>query len=119
MTAGDVTIEFQEFADGAAVMGATQANFLVHREGHHAKEASILLNTPAASWLAAALGEPDTVETRESLAQRVGAWWLRRAASGGGHIESIAFLSKSRLESIPGLIDALRGIPARMAPQKD
>ncbi|MEZ4481292.1 MAG: hypothetical protein R3B97_09075 [Dehalococcoidia bacterium] len=74
----DLTIEFQRFTPGADLLGATQANFSIDRPGIHAKELSILLNNPAAAYIAEIVGRENTPAFREEAARIAGKAWLRR-----------------------------------------
>jgi hypothetical protein len=105
----DVTIEFLGLATGGEILGATQADFVVDRPHAHAKEVSVLLNGPAAAFLAEYLGEEDTEEFRRRAAERVGAAWIRRAIERNHHVDSINFLSRARLESDPEFLSSLKG----------
>ena len=112
MAAGNGQVQFEGIAEGSEVLGATQANFVVYRSGQHAKETSVLLNDPAATYLAGLLGMDDGVPFRASAARHVGQLWLEAAVEAGHHIESIVFLSKGSLESHPALVERLKQIVA-------
>ena len=104
----EATVEFESIGTATEILGGTQANFVVHRPGQHGKEVAVVLNTPAAKYVAEALGRPDTPEFRESATRRLGQAWLERVLARGEHADSVVFLSKAILEREPILIDALR-----------
>jgi hypothetical protein len=105
---GDATIKFLGFTPGAEILGATQANFAVDRPTTHAKELSVLLNAPAAAYLAEALGREDTPEFREDAAREAGLAWIAHCLAHGHHLDSVTFLSRPLLESTPSILEALR-----------
>ncbi|MGD9934921.1 MAG: hypothetical protein AB7T37_14565 [Dehalococcoidia bacterium] len=104
----DLTIDFEGFTPGADVLGATQANFSVDRPGIHAKELSVLLNNPAAAYLAEALGRENTTAFREEAARIAGGAWVRRLLDAGHRPESIIFLSRATLAGAPDFVESLK-----------
>ena len=104
----EARVEFESIGTATEIWGGTQANFVVHRPGQHGKEVAIVLNAPAARYLAEALGQDDTLAFQESATRRVGQAWLERVVALGGHADSVIFISKAFLEREPGLLDALR-----------
>ncbi len=114
----ELTIDFQGFAEGAEVLGATQANFLVDRPHHPAKELSVLLNDPAAAQLAVLLGQEDSPEFRRQATRQAGRLWTELRLKTGAPLESISFISKATLANHPELVEAMRALPGRLAPQK-
>ena len=104
----DLTIEFEGFTPGADVFGATQANFSIDRPGIHAKELSILLNSPAAAYLAETLGRENTPAFHEEAARVAGAAWVRRLLDAGHRPESVIFLSRSTLDGAPDFVESLK-----------
>ncbi|MFN0146324.1 MAG: hypothetical protein ACKVT1_07430 [Dehalococcoidia bacterium] len=102
------TVEFESIGTATEILGGTQANFVVHRPGQHGKEVAVVLNVPAATYAAKAVGVADTPEFQESATRRLGQAWLERVLARGEHADSVVFLSRAILEREPGLIDALR-----------
>ena len=118
-TAEPSAIRFESIGVGTELWGGTQANFLIVHTGHHAKEAAVVLNTPAAAYIAEFLGEADTPEFRALAAQHVGRLWLEHLEAAGRPVPSLVFLSKSALEAEPALLEQLRPGIGRLAPQRD
>jgi hypothetical protein len=104
----EATVTFEGMGTGTELWGGTQANFLVYRPGHHEKEAAVVLNDPAAAYLAGLLGREDDEAFRAEAARRVGLWWLGRLVSQGRHVDSVVVLSRALLEGEPGLARSLR-----------
>ena len=99
-------VRFEGMGVGTEIWGATQANFLVSIPPHHAKEAAVLLNDPAAKQLAAAVGVEDNDEFRAEAARAVGALYLEDRLSAGKPIESVTTLSYAFFSERPDLFDA-------------
>jgi len=106
----ELTIEFERFTPGADLLGATQANFSIDRPGIHAKELSILLNNPAAAYIAEIVGRENTPAFREEAAIIAGKAWLRRLLDAGQHPDSIIFLSRSALDGAPDFVETLKSL---------
>lgn len=113
-----VVVTFQGFAEGSDVLASTQADFLVDLPERNGREVSVLVNDPTASHVAEALGLDDSAETRTAITRQLGQVWLERKAASGEHFAPIVFITRRVLEDDPSLVDALRTLPGRMAPQK-
>ncbi len=101
-------IRFEGYTVGTEIWGATQANFLIAMEGRHAKEAAILLNDPAAKYLAEVLGAEDSEEFRQAAARAVGQAVLREALANGRPFSSITTVSRTYFDEHPGVLEAVR-----------
>ena len=106
----NATITFEGITRGSEIFGATQANFSVERPGLHAKETSILLNAPAAAYLATATGSPDDDAFRDHAARIAGEVWLEDLLANSLHIDSIYFLTKAAIEARPAILERLRAL---------
>ena len=104
----EASVEFESIGTATELWGGIQANFVVHRPGRHGKEVAVVLNTPAASFVAEALGRPDTLEFQESATRLLGQAWLERVLMRGEHADSVVFISRAILEREPTLIEAMR-----------
>ncbi|MGE0598431.1 MAG: hypothetical protein AB7J35_01225 [Dehalococcoidia bacterium] len=107
-TEPSAAIRFEGYSPGTEIWGATQANFLVSAPGHHAKEAAVLLNLPAAAMLAADLGKDDSPEFREAAARAVGYAALTDILARGAHFDSALIGSRAYLEEHPSVLSAAR-----------
>jgi hypothetical protein len=103
-----LAVEFEGFNPGAEIWGGTQANFVLRRPGHHGKEVAVVLNAPAAEFLARALGREDSPAFREEAARRLGQALLERLTAASEHVESVVFISRPLLEADAALVAALR-----------
>ena len=99
-------VRFEGMGVGTEIWGATQANFLVLMPPHHAKEAAVLLNDPAAKQLASALGLEDSAEFRADAARAVGQLYLEDRLAAGKPIESVTTLSHAFFNERPDLFEA-------------
>jgi hypothetical protein len=108
VTTTELPVKFLGLAAGAEILGAIQADFAIDPPHGHARELSVLLNEPAAAFLAQHLGVEDTPEWRQRAAQEVGAAWLRYAFERGRKLDSITFLSKALLEANPDFLASLK-----------
>jgi len=104
----EATVTFEGIGTGTDLWGGTQANFLVFRPGHHEKEAAVVLNGPAAAYLAGMLGREDDAAFRAEAARQIGQRWLESLIAQGHHVDSVAVVSRALLEREPGLARALR-----------
>ena len=68
----DATIVFEGITRGSELLGATQASFSVDRPRRHAKETSVLLNDPAAAYLASESGLPNDDAFKAHIVQGIG-----------------------------------------------
>lgn len=101
-------VDFEGFGVGSELWGATQANFIVTIPGRPSKEAAVMLNSPAAKYLAEALGIEDSDESRRTLARAAGEAALKHALGRGDAVASVTTVSRALLESHPGLLEAVR-----------
>ncbi len=99
-------VRFEGMGVGTEIWGATQANFLVLMPPHHAKEAAVLLNDPAAKQLAAAVGVEDGDAFRAEAARAVGQLYLEDRLAAGKPIESVTTLSHAFFTDRPDLLEA-------------
>lgn len=105
-TATTGNVRFEGLGVGTEIWGATQANFLVSLPPHHAKEAAVLLNEPAAKQLADALGAEDTDDFRGEAARVVGEIYLEDRLAAGKPVESVTTLSQAFFSDRPDLFEA-------------
>lgn len=96
-------VRFEGLSVGTDIWGATQSNFLVLVPGHHAKEAAILLNDPAARLLAEATGRENSEDFRAQAAQVTGELILLDRLTHGKPIESVMSVSSSFFREEPEL----------------
>jgi hypothetical protein len=104
----DTDITFLGFAEGAEILGAIQADFGVDLPNGRTKELSVLLNEPAAAYLAERLGMEPSETFRESAAKASGVAWVRKCLAQNRRLDSITFVSKSLLEEHGDLVEAIR-----------
>jgi hypothetical protein len=114
MSTETASIRFEGIGVGDEIWGGTQANFVVFRPGQHAKETCVILNDPAAAYLAGLLGEENTEEFRQRAARVIGHLWLEREVAAGRHIDSVHMVSRHTLEEAEEFVAALR--PGMAAP---
>lgn len=101
----ELTVQYEGPGQGAEeLMGGTLANFLVLRPNLPDKEAAVLLNDPAAQWLAERLGETPTKAFRERAAAILGELWIRRLFERHRRVDSLSLLGRSALEAQPDLV---------------
>lgn len=100
------SVRFEGLGVGTEIWGATQANFLVSLPPHHAKEAAVLLNHPAAKQLADSLGMEANDEFRAEAARVVGELYLADRLASGKAIESVTSLSHAFFSERPDLVEA-------------
>ena len=101
-------VRFEGLSVGTEIWGATQANFLVSVPGHHAKEAAILLNDPAAKLLSEMTGSENTEEFRAEAAKVAGEMILTDRLSRGAPIESVMSLSSSFFREEPEVAERIK-----------
>ncbi|MGH2611176.1 MAG: hypothetical protein ACRDHF_19010 [Tepidiformaceae bacterium] len=107
---GGLTVQYEGIGSGAhEIWGGTQANFMV-RGGMMAggREVAVMLNDPAAAFLAEAVGAENTDDFRHEAAAKVGAAAIRERYERIGRVESIVTVSRATLEEHPALVEALR-----------
>jgi hypothetical protein len=102
------SVAFEGMGEGTEIWGGTQANFIIERPGHPAKEAAVILNDPGAAHLASLLGYDDTPEFRAAATRHLGQALLERAVATNGRIESLRMLGRADLDRDPALVDAVR-----------
>ena len=112
--AAAATVRFEGLSKGTDLWAATQANFIVSRPGHHAKETSVLLTDAGAKFLADMLGTADTPEFRAGAANHVGQLWVERAAKKSGPIESVMQLSRNSLGQDLAFLESVRAMIGRL-----
>jgi hypothetical protein len=99
---------FQSIGTGTEIWGATQANYIVKLPGSNAKEVAILLNSPAAANLAAAVGKEDSEEFREAAVRAAGEAILSDVIDSGRPLESVVVASNAYFEARPELLEKIR-----------
>ncbi|MGH2627531.1 MAG: hypothetical protein ACRDHY_12880, partial [Anaerolineales bacterium] len=106
----DLTIRYEGVGSGAhEIWGGTQANFIVRGAGMAgAREVAVMLNDPAAAFLAETLGAENTEEFRADAAHVVGEAVIRDRYARIGRVESLITVSRATLDVNPGLVGALR-----------
>jgi hypothetical protein len=102
------SVAFEGMGEGTEIWGGTQANFIIERPGHPAKEAAVILNDPGAAHLASLLGYDDTPEFRAAATRHLGQALLERAVATNGRIESLRMLGRADLDRDPSLVEAVR-----------
>lgn len=101
-------VHFAGYTPGTEIWGSTQANFLLHVPGRHAKEAAILLNDPTAKALADALGQENTQEFRERAARLAGQLVFQDILRRGANLDSLIMVSNAFFEERPDLLEQLK-----------
>ncbi|GBD23028.1 hypothetical protein HRbin29_00679 [bacterium HR29] len=105
--AAEIAVLYEGPGQGAQeIMGGTLANFLVVRPNLPDKEAAVILNDPAAEWLAERLGEAPTASFRERAAALLGELWIRHLYREHRRVDSLSFLGRAALEGHPELVAA-------------
>jgi hypothetical protein len=109
MTTADsnVRIVYEGPGAGAELMGASQANFILLGPGAD-KEVAVLLNDPAAAFLAERLGVEPTGPWREAATREAGRAVIQHHLSAGGHLDSVLMISRATLERLPGVVEVVR-----------
>lgn len=124
----DLVISYEGAGDVTELMGGTQANFLVRRAGHAAKEVAVILNLQASAALAKELDAEDNDHFRENAARIVGRLAIEYAFERFNRLDSILFVSSASLKEDPRLVEETKRLVAaaaamaapahdRMAPQ--
>jgi len=110
MTVADVELVIRYEGPGVddSLQAATQANFLVLRYGHAAVEVAVLVNHPAAAYVASTFGQGDDPETRAEVARILGRIWIARRHARVGRLEPILIVSRATFDEDPGLMEAIR-----------
>ncbi|MGB4862891.1 MAG: hypothetical protein WBO97_10540 [Tepidiformaceae bacterium] len=104
----EIVITFEGTSPGTEIWGATQANFSVHVPGHNAKEGAALLNDPAATMLAEAVGKDDTPEFREAAARAAGKAAVKEMMARGEPFDSTLMISRAYLQERPAVFEAAK-----------
>jgi len=118
-TVDEPVIRFEGIGAGGELWGGTQANFSIDLPDQNVREVAIIVNAPAAAFLAELAGRDDTEEFREEVANLAGEAWLRLAIPRGERLHSVIFLSPAKLQGEPSVLDELRiraSMPARPVP---
>lgn len=102
------SVAFEGMGEGTEIWGGTQANYIVERPGHPAKEAAVILNDPGAAYLASLLGRENTPEFRADATRYLGQALLERMVATRGVIESLRMLGRADLDRDPALVEAVR-----------
>lgn len=121
----DIAIQYEGPGVATELWGGTQANFLVTRHPHPAREVAVLLNDVAARYLATELGVEDTEAFREGAARVAGRIAIRKLWESKRRFDSIIVISRATFEEDPAFLQELRQLIAdaatgpaeRMAPQ--
>ncbi|MCS7294517.1 MAG: hypothetical protein RMK15_04395 [Chloroflexota bacterium] len=107
----DIDVWYEGPGQGAEeIMGGTLANFLVVRPNLPDKEAAVILNDPAAEWLAERLGVEPTKEFRERAAEVLGELWIRHLYREHRRVDSLSFIGRAVLEAHPELVQAFERV---------
>lgn len=124
---GEIAIQYEGPGVAQEIWGATQANFVVLRPHHAAKEVAVMLNDKAVQRLAREFGVADTPEFREGAARFAGRAAIQRLWDRRGRLDSAIVVSAATLDEDPTILEELRHVIAgqaaavaaseRMAPQ--
>lgn len=116
----DVTIAFEGMARGGAELwGTTQADFVISRPGHAAKECAVLLNDAAAAYLAEQTGRENTAFFRAQAARAAGEALVHATVETGGALASIVMVARATLVERPALVAACRDLPPDPPPAEE
>lgn len=107
-TAPEIHVSFEGYGEAPEIWGSMQANFLVTQHGHHAQETAVLLNDPAAAFLAEVLGQKDDDTFRRQAARHVGQLWLEKLVNEGTHLAPAVSISRGALEAAPDFIERVK-----------
>jgi hypothetical protein len=107
-TEPEIVVRYEGSAIATELWGMTQANFSVRVPGRHNKEVGVMLNDPAARYLAAELGQEDTRAFRVAAARQAGAYLVEKLALEGRYIDSSVDLSKRTLDANPDILEHLK-----------
>src|SRR5690606_30152533 len=101
METNEHRIVYEGAGEGAdIIMGASQANFIVVGPGAD-KECAVMVNDPAAQYLAEQLGAELTPEWREAITAKLGKQVIEQTLKDGRHLSSVIFISRAVLEAHP------------------
>ena len=101
-------VRFEGYSPGTEIWGSTQADFLLVVPGRHAKEMAVLLNDPAAKFLAESTGREDGPEFRETAARGTGEAALSELVASGRPFESILMISRAYLDEHPAVLERVK-----------
>lgn len=104
----NATVRFESYGVAPDLWGATQANFMVAVPGRHAIETAVMLNDPAATFLASELAADASEAFRQEMARTIGQLWLESAIARGGHVAPAITVSRATLQAEPWLVEKLR-----------
>lgn len=113
-TDSDAVISYEGPGEFDELIGGTQANFLVRRPGHVAREVAVVLNNNAAAALAAELETENTEAFRTSAASILGVRAIEQTISRFGRIDGLINLGAASLREDPSLVAAAREAVAAM-----
>ncbi|MCC6388903.1 MAG: hypothetical protein IT302_16140 [Dehalococcoidia bacterium] len=112
-TTTSVHVSFEGYGEAPEIWGSMQANFLVTQHGHHAQETAVLLNDPAAAYLAEILGQPDNDEFRRQAARHVGQLWLEKLVDEGVHLAPAVTISRGALEADAAFVERVKQLTGK------
>lgn len=100
----DITVRYEGPGVGTEIWGATQANFLVGRQGRAAQEVAVMLTNPAAEFLAEQLGQECSPDFQDTAAKYVGTIWTRQIFADHGRVDPTVTVSRGTFEEHPELL---------------
>lgn len=112
-TTTPIHVSFEGYGEAPEIWGSMQANFLVTQHGQHAQETAVLLNDPAATYLAEVLGQPDGDEFRREAARHVGRLWLEKLVAEGVHLAPAVTISRGALEADQAFVEQVKRLVSR------
>ncbi|MEO9256085.1 MAG: hypothetical protein ABI305_11120 [Tepidiformaceae bacterium] len=107
-TEPETSVRYEGTAVATELWGMTQANFSVRIPGRRAKEVGVMLNDPAARFLATELGQEDTREFRVAASRHAGAYLLEKLLRAGLYIDGSVDLSERTLAAHPDILEHLK-----------
>lgn len=109
-------VRYEGSGQGAdEIMGGSLSNFLIMQENANATEIAVLLNDPAAEFLAETFGQADSEEFRIEAGRVVGRLWLERELRRGQRIPPVVTISRALFDRHPDFVDEIRTV--LVAPQ--
>ncbi len=109
----EVTIRYEGPGVGTELLAMTQANFLVARPGHAAKELAVMINDAAMEFLVEQLGGTNDRHFRDSAARVAGRIWIERHVPRVGRLEPLLVVSRATFDEDPGFADAIKAAVGR------
>jgi len=104
----ELVITYEGPGNGEDLVGAVQANFLVHRAGQPSTEVAVLVNHPALDHLAVALGQVNDAAFRTGAARVVGRLFIERTFERRARLGPVLVIAKATFAEDAGFLDAIR-----------